>query len=154
MAILPITTYPDSLLSKKTERVKNPKDPVIQELILDMFETMEKNNGVGLAAPQVGKSLRLCVIKLDGKSYVLINPVFKSKSWKKIIGEEGCLSLPGQYMQVKRSQKVKVRALDRKGREIIVQAQNLLARIFQHEIDHLNGTLIIEKIVKEKKSKK
>ena len=150
MAILPITTYPDPLLLKKALAIKDPKDPAIQELILDMFETMEKNNGIGLAAPQVGKSLRLCVIKLEGKSYVLINPVFKSKSWKKTVAEEGCLSLPGQFMQVKRSQKVKVKALDRKGKEVIIQAQDMLARAFQHEIDHLNGTLIIEKRVKEK----
>ncbi len=150
MTILPITTYPDPLLLKKARAIENPKDPAIQELILDMFETMEKNNGIGLAAPQVGKSLRLCVIKLEGKSYVLINPVFKSKSWKKTVAEEGCLSLPGQFMQVKRSQKVKVKALDRKGKEVVIQAQDMLARAFQHEIDHLNGTLIIEKRVKEK----
>lgn len=143
--ILPILTYPNSLLKKKTEKIKDPKNPEIKELVFDMLETLEKNNGLGLAAPQVGKSVRLCIIKLEGKTYILINPKIKSRSWKKEILEEGCLSFPGKFMPIKRSRKVKVEALDRKGEKIKIEAEGLLARAFQHEIDHLDGILFINR---------
>ncbi|HRZ95767.1 MAG TPA: peptide deformylase [Candidatus Moranbacteria bacterium] len=143
--VLPILTYPNVILKKKAEKIKDPKDPEIKELVFDMLETLEKNNGLGLAAPQVGKSVRLCVIKLDGKTYVLVNPKIKSKSWKKEIIEEGCLSFPGQFMPIKRSKKVKVEAQDKNGEKIKIEAEGLLARAFQHEIDHLDGILFVER---------
>lgn len=146
MTILPIKIYPAPCLKEKAQEISNPKDPEIQELILDMLETMKENNGMGLAAPQVGKSLRLCVIKFERKTYVLINPKFKSKSWSKEIADEGCLSFPGQFIPIKRSKKVKVTAKNKSGKEITVEAEGLLARAFQHEIDHLNGILYIERI--------
>ncbi|MFZ2192640.1 MAG: peptide deformylase [Candidatus Moraniibacteriota bacterium] len=145
MTILPIQVYPAPCLKKKTQEIENPKDPQIQELILDMIETMKENNGMGLAAPQVGKSLRLCVIKFERKTYVLINPKFKSKSWSKEICEEGCLSFPGQFLPIKRSKKVKVIAKNKAGKEIEIKAEGLLARALQHEIDHLDGILYIER---------
>ena len=146
MAVLPIITYPNPILEKKTEKITDPKTPEIKELILDMLETMEHaQNAVGLAAPQVGKSVSLCIIKTDGKTHILINPKIKSRSWKKEICEEGCLSFPGQYIPVKRSAKVKVEALNRNGEKIILKGEGLLARAFQHEIDHLNGILYITK---------
>ena len=145
MTILPIQIYPAPCLKEKTQEIKDPKDPQIQELILDMLETMKENNGMGLAAPQVGKSLRLCVIRFERKTYVLINPKFKSKSWSKEVCEEGCLSFPGQFIPVKRSKKVKVIAKNKAGKEITIEAEGLLARALQHEIDHLDGILYIER---------
>jgi peptide deformylase len=146
MSLLPILTYPDPRLKKKTREVENFKDPLVRELIFDMLETMKENNGMGLAAPQVGKSLRLCVIRFERKTYILINPQIKSKSWGKEISEEGCLSFPGQFIPVKRSKKVKVTALNKSGKEIIIEAEGLLARALQHEIDHLDGILYIERV--------
>ncbi len=134
--------YPDPILNKKTTLIKDPTSPEIQELIFEMLETMEKNNGLGIAAPQVGKSVRLCIVKLDGQTHILINPILKSKSWKKEIEEEGCLSFPEIFVPVKRHYRVKVEALDRKGNKKIIQAEGLLARAFQHEIDHLDGITI------------
>ncbi|MFZ2188177.1 MAG: peptide deformylase [Candidatus Moraniibacteriota bacterium] len=146
MAILPILTYPDPRLQIKTREIKNPKDPLIQELIFDMLETMKENNGMGLAATQIGKLLRLCVIKFERKTYILINPQIISKSWGKEISEEGCLSFPGQFIPIKRSKKVKVTALNKAGKEIRIEAEGLLARALQHEIDHLDGILYIERV--------
>jgi peptide deformylase len=143
--VLPILTYPNPLLKKKAQIIKDTKDPEIRNLVFDMLETLEKKQGLGLAAPQVGKSLRLCVIKLEGKTYILINPKIKSKSWKKEILEEGCLSFPGQYMPIKRSKKIKVETQDRKGHKIKIEVEGLLARAMQHEIDHLDGILFIER---------
>jgi peptide deformylase len=146
MALLPILTYPDPRLQIKTREIKNPKDPLIQELIFDMLETMKENNGMGLAATQIGKLLRLCVIKFERKTHILINPQIISKSWGKEISEEGCLSFPGQFIPVKRSKKVKVAALNKAGKEIFIEAEGLLARALQHEIDHLDGILYIERV--------
>lgn len=145
MATLPILIYPDSRLKKKAEEIKNPKDPLVQDLIFDMLETMKANNGVGLAATQVGKPVRLCVVKFERKTYILINPKIKSKSWGKEISEEGCLSFPGQFFPIKRSKKVKVVTQNKAGKEILLEAEGFLARIFQHEIDHLDGILFIER---------
>ncbi|HRY82142.1 MAG TPA: peptide deformylase [Candidatus Moranbacteria bacterium] len=144
--ILPIITYPNEILRQKAKKIKNPKDKEIKDLILDMIETMEKSgNALGLAAPQVGQSIRLCIIKLDGKTYILINPKISRKSWKKETTEEGCLSFPGKFIPIKRSRKVTVKALDKNGEEIIIKAEGLLARAFQHEIDHLDGVLFIDR---------
>jgi len=148
MAELPIITYPHPILLKKSKRIKDALRPEIRELILDMLETMENNNGIGLAAPQVGKSVKLCVIKLDGKTHILINPEIISKSWRKIIAEEGCLSFPGQYIPVKRSRSVKVVAQDRNGKAITIAAEGLFSRALLHEIDHLDGILYIDKRAK------
>ena len=143
--ILPIITYPDSILTKKTEEVADFNDPEIRRLALDMLETLDAVNGLGLAAPQIGRSLRICVIKYDGKSYVLINPKFKSKSLRKDILEEGCLSFPGMFFPVKRHKKAKVEAIDQHGKKITIQAEGMLARALQHEIDHLDGVLFISR---------
>ena len=149
MSVLPIVIYPNKILRQKTQKIKNPKDSATRELILDMIETLEKNNGLGLAAPQVGSSVRLCVVKSSynpkSKIFVLINPRIKFKSWKKEIGEEGCLSFPGKFIPVKRHKKIKVKAQDKNGKEMIIKAEGLLARAFQHEIDHLDGVLFIDK---------
>lgn len=145
MSLLSILIYPDPRLKEKAREIENPKDPLIQELIFDMLETMKENNGMGLAATQVGKSVRLCVIRFERKTYILINPKIKSKSWGKEIAEEGCLSFPGQFIPVKRSKKVKVVAQNKAGKLVTIEAEGLLARALQHEIDHLDGILYIER---------
>lgn len=145
MPKLPITTYPDPILRKKTKKIKDHQAPEIKALILDMLETMESEGGLGLAAPQVGSSARLCVIKLDGKTHILLNPEITSKSWRKVVSEEGCLSFPGEFIPVKRSRSVKVRSDDRHGKKIEIAADGLFARALQHEIDHLDGILYIDR---------
>ncbi|MFA6973712.1 MAG: peptide deformylase [Parcubacteria group bacterium] len=148
MPELPIITYPNPILKKKTKKIKDPKAPEIKALVLDMLETMENQGGLGLAAPQVGASVRLCVIKLDGKTHILINPEIKSRSWRKVVSEEGCLSFPGEFIPVKRSRSVKVKAADRNGKTVEIAADGLFARALQHEIDHLDGILYIERKAK------
>ena len=153
MSELPIIKYPNPVLSKETEPISDIKKASIKKLIANMIETMEKNNGVGLAAPQVGKSVRLCVIRVDDITYVLINPRITYKSWRKEITEEGCLSFPGKFIPVRRYKKVRVKAQDEKGNEVMIKAEGLLGRALQHEIDHLDGKLYIEHEVKPKRAK-
>jgi len=147
---LEIRKFPDPILSQKTAKIKDPLTPKVQDLIVNMIATMRAENGVGLAAPQVGESLRLCTIQDEGIEYVLINPTITSKSKTKIISEEGCLSFPGQFFPIPRFEKVQVRYLDKAGKEAKMKASGLLARALQHEIDHLDGILIIERIPKKK----
>ncbi|MFA7209191.1 MAG: peptide deformylase [Parcubacteria group bacterium] len=159
MAELEIVKYPDPILLKKAALIDVTKKPLagqaaIQNLITDMLETMEINSGVGLAAPQVGKSVRLCVIRVDDETYILINPRITFKSYLKEVWEEGCLSFPGKFIPVKRHKKVRVKALDENGEEITIKAEGLLSRALQHEIDHLDGKLYIEKEAKLRKKSK
>lgn len=143
---LQIVEYPNEILKKKAKAIDDPKSSEIKELIFDMLETMEESGNVlGLAAPQVGVSVQLCIIRLDGKTHILINPKITHKSLGKEVCEEGCLSFPGKFIPVKRSKGVTVKAYDRKGEKIVIKAKGLLARAFQHEIDHLNGILFIER---------
>ncbi len=128
-------------------------DGALQRLIDDMIETMYAAPGVGLAAPQVGVSKRLIVIDVSHREegeektplLVLINPVLK-KAEGELESEEGCLSLPGYTAAVKRAERVVVHGLDREGRQVQVEGEGLLCRALQHEIDHLEGTLIIDRI--------
>ncbi|MBI5623069.1 MAG: peptide deformylase [Elusimicrobia bacterium] len=119
----------------------------LPRLLRDMFQTMYSVRGVGLAAPQVGLNLRLSVIDVrpEGKAQrlVLINPVIVSKSGK-VVHEEGCLSLPGVWAEVERCAKVTIKALDARGRPYEMTGEGMLARAFQHEVDHLNGKLFID----------
>jgi peptide deformylase len=154
MTQLKIITYPNPILQKKTAKIRDAKSPEIKELILDMLETLEQNSGVGLAAPQVGKSVRLCIIKLAGKTHILINPEIKSRSWRKTVEEEGCLSFPGEFIPIKRSATVKVTAESRTGKTIILSAEGLFSRALQHEIDHLDGILFTDRRVKGIKKNK
>jgi peptide deformylase len=114
-----------------------------------MAKTMEVEKGVGLAAPQVGSDLRICTIRVGEESYVLVNPKIKSSSRKKDIFEEGCLSFPGEFFPIERPVKVKVQARDIEGKKFKIKADGLLARVLQHEIDHLEGILVIDRAVKE-----
>lgn len=153
MPELEIVKYPNPILSQKAEPVKDVHETSIQKLLIDMLETMEKNNGVGLAAPQIGKSIRLCVVRVDNITYKLINPRITYRSWKTETCEEGCLSFPTKFIPVKRHWKVRVKALNELGLEINIKAEGLLSRALQHEIDHLDGNLFITKEVKLKKTK-
>jgi peptide deformylase len=159
MPILDIVTLPDKILRQKTRPV-TVFDDEMQRLIDDMIETMREAPGVGLAAPQIGKSLRLAVVEtlpeLDEEGneieesrelYVIANPEIVSFSRKMVEGIEGCLSIPGYVGAVERSTEIKVRAQDRHGKPIRLKAEGWTARIFQHEIDHLDGVLYIDRLV-------
>ena len=142
--MLKILKYPDAVLKKKAQKVATV-DRQIKNLALDMIETMNKVGGVGLAAPQIGVSQRIIAVKNEDEDWVIINPEIIKKSWRKETSTEGCLSLPGVEVKVKRHHKITVKGLNYSGESIIIEAKGLLARIFQHEIDHLNGVLIIDK---------
>jgi peptide deformylase len=149
MAVLEIKTYPDLILKKKATEITEI-DGNIHKLIDGMLETMYKAKGIGLAAPQVGISKRLIVININSqeKKYsplVIINPQIVSKEGE-ILSEEGCLSIPGFFTTLKRSEKVFVKGIDRKGKEIEIETNGLLGRAIQHEIDHLDGILLIDRI--------
>lgn len=149
MAVLEIKTYPDEVLKKKAQPITELNGD-LQKLIDDMIETMYNAYGVGLAAPQVGVSKRLIVVDTSPREenqslIVLINPEIVNSEGE-ILSEEGCLSLPGFITRLKRKEKVIVKGLTRQGKEIQIEATGLLARALQHEIDHLDGILIIDRI--------
>ncbi len=121
-------------------------DDEIKNLIETMFETMYDENGIGLAGPQVGKNLRLFVIELDDEvRRVFINPQIVSTSQETSLYEEGCLSVPGIYKEIERPVKISVQALDENGKAFTIEADGLLARAIQHEYDHLEGVLFIDR---------
>lgn len=146
MAILEIVKDPDPILRKKAKPVTKI-NASIRKLLDDMTETMYAAPGVGLAAPQVGVSKRVIVVDPQdgsGQLYQLINPeIVKAEGW--VEGTEGCLSIPGMVGDVWRYEKVQVVALDRTGKKVWIDAEGWLARIFQHEIDHLDGILYTDK---------
>ena len=151
MAILPICHFPDdSVLRKKAKRVSSI-DSSIQRLINDMVETMQDADGVGLAAPQVGVSLRVAVLQMPGEEPIaIINPAIVKRGGEQEV-TEGCLSIPGLYGQLKRSASVTVKGQDDKGRAIRIKATGLMAEALEHEIDHLNGILYIDHIESQDK---
>lgn len=143
--ILEIKTYGDPVLRKESEEVKEINEDILK-LINDMAETMYDAPGVGLAAPQIGVNKRIFVIDTDGVLKKVINPVFLENSNETEDEEEGCLSVPGIYKKVKRPKKVKLKYLNEKGEEVIEEAEGLYARALQHENDHLNGVMFVDKI--------
>lgn len=152
MAILDIVTFPDPFLRLKAKQVTK-FDSELQTLIDNMFETMRAAPGVGLAAPQIGESLRLIVVEYTEdedenakpKKYVLVNPEIVKRSEETVTDLEGCLSLPGLAGTVERHLAVTVKAKNRFGKPLKIEAEDWLARIFQHEIDHLDGVLYIDR---------
>jgi peptide deformylase len=158
MALREIRTYPDPVLRKKTSAVERI-DSALDRLIEDMVETMHAAPGVGLAANQVGVPLQLAVIDLSSREdeeqrhplLVIINPEILALEGS-VIEEEGCLSIPDYAEKVKRAARVKVRAQDRKGKQFEIEAEGLMAKALQHEIDHLNGLLFVDKLSPLKKS--
>ncbi|WP_456456804.1 peptide deformylase [Thermovibrio sp.] len=146
-----IRIYPDEVLKKEASFV-DEFNLELKELVDDMFETMYKRKGVGLAANQVGVLKRVFILDLNAgkeregqEKLVFVNPeIIHSEG--EVIAEEGCLSLPGLWRKVKRASKVLVKAQDLEGREFQLQAEGLLARAIQHELDHLNGIVFIDKL--------
>ena len=142
MSLLDIHVLGSPILRQETTPVAEVTDE-IRRLIADMFETMYAAQGIGLAAPQVGRTERVCVIDVEGQRLALVNPEIVQRE-EKIKWEEGCLSIPDIYGEVQRSQHVVVRALDENGTPIEVEGTDLLAVCLQHEIDHLHGRLFID----------
>ncbi|ALS36413.1 peptide deformylase [Enterococcus rotai] len=143
----PIVIHPNERLKQKAKPVTMITDETVK-LLEDMYETMIAHDGIGLAAPQIGKNLQLAVIEVDDETglFELINPEIVERKGTDI-DVEGCLSIPETYGTVERADEVTVRYFDREGDEIEVTAYGYLARAFQHEIDHLNGELFIDKII-------
>ncbi len=145
MAILNILKEGDETLRKKCRRV-DEITPRIHTLLDDMHDTLEKAQGVGLAAPQVGILRRIVIVEIDDKKYEMINPeIIETKGKQEEI--EACLSVPEKFGLVKRPAWVKVRATDRNGKVYEVEGEGLMARCFCHELDHLDGTLYIDKAI-------
>lgn len=152
MAKRRIRIYGENVLREKAGKIENI-DNEIKQLAEDMLETMAEANGVGLAGNQVGVLKRIIALDIPPESEeerhfkeVLINPEFTYKSDEKCFGEEGCLSLPGVYSEVERSAEVEVKYLDLDGNERKVRADGLFAVALQHEIDHLDGLVFVERV--------
>ena len=153
MALLPILHYPDPRLHTVAVPVKEVTDE-IRRLLDDMLETMYEAQGVGLAATQVNVHQRIVVIDVSEKHdapLVLINPEIVASNGEPVVGEEGCLSVPGIFDKVERAPKVTVQALGRDGQSYQLDADGLLAVCIQHEIDHLNGILFIDRLLEQRK---
>jgi peptide deformylase len=143
MAVLPIVKHPDPVLRRKAKRVR-AVDESLNRLIDNLIDTMHDAEGAGLAAPQVGVSLKIAVVQMaDEDVIVLVNPEVVRKSGERYV-VEGCLSVPGYRGEIKRSEQVTVKALDRNGKGFRIKAEELLAEALEHEIDHLNGILYID----------
>lgn len=148
MSELPILLFGNSVLRDKSKRVTTIS-PSIQKLIDDMIETMQKSYGAGLAAPQVGKLLRIIAIEMpEEEPFALINPEIVKKSGERVC-TEGCLSLPGYRAEIKRAESVTCKGLDRHGKAVRIKAKDLLAQALEHEIDHLNGVLYTDYLESE-----
>lgn len=152
MAIRNVIQVGDEILRKKSKVVKE-FDEKLWELLDDMRETMVKNDGCGLAGVQVGVLRRVVVLDVNHMKIELVNPEI-IESYGESIEKEGCLSVKGQTGYVKRPSEVTVKAMDRYGNEFVLTGVDLLARVFCHEIDHLDGILYIDKVIKDYKEKK
>ena len=144
MAVRRMCCLPQDLVLRQKAKKVTTIDRSIQRLIDDMIETMQQSDGVGLAAPQIGVSLRVIVVQMPDEAPVaLINPeIVKCFGEREVT--EGCLSVPGYNGQIKRSASVTVKARDRQGKAVRIKADGLLAEALEHEIDHLNGVLYID----------
>lgn len=158
--VLPLITLPADSLHGPSKKIPETEISTLGSLIADMIETMHASEGIGLAAPQIGKNIRLAVINaqalaMTGKSaklpvpkekdFVIINPKIIYRSRKKTSGEEGCLSVPGKTAKVSRPFSIRVDATLEDGRRVRFDLDQWLARVFQHEIDHLDGLLIVDR---------
>ena len=144
---LPLEIYPSQILREKARELKQKElqNQEIKQLILNMAKTMRENAGVGLAAPQINQSLRLIVIATPGNPTAYINPEIIKVSWRKIDFEEGCLSLPGVFGLVRRPERILARYYNLAGEMKEVWLTEMIARIYQHEVDHINGVLFVDK---------
>ncbi len=147
--MLTLRLYGDRVLRRKTLPIKQVDD-TIRDLVKDMAEVLDAERGIGLAANQVGKSVALLVIDPaaideEGDSLPLLNPKITSRSGT-ITDEEGCLSFPGLRLPIQRAMEIRVDAEDLSGNPIVLEARGMLARVLQHEIDHLNGILFVDRL--------
>ncbi|MFC1748051.1 peptide deformylase [Pseudomonadota bacterium] len=153
MALLDIQTGEDNkILRKKSEPLEQIDEDMLTFLD-DMKETMIKKDGIGLAAPQVGKNIRVVICTLgsgtkDERIFEMINPEILSRSGKMEVGEEGCLSLPAIFDNVERHKSISVKYNDRRGEEFTLNLTDLDARIIQHEVDHIDGVLFVDRVKK------
>ena len=146
MAVLKVRKYGDPLLRRRAAPVREIT-PEIRRIVTDMIETMYDEVGIGLAAPQVGISLRLMVVgdEKTPEANALVNPVIAEQGGE-VTSEEGCLSLPGIFAPVTRAEWVKLEAQDLEGKPVSIRASGLAARVYQHEMDHLDGVLFIDRL--------
>ena len=148
MARIKLVTNPSAILRNKNQNLAFPLTGEMRELIDQMIFACKKHKGVGLAAPQIGRNLNLAIINLqefDLPAFPIINPQVTSKSFKKTFLEEGCLSIPRKFGLVKRPEKITVKFFDLNGKMLKLKLDGFVAKVFQHEIDHLNGVLISDK---------
>jgi len=146
MAVLPICHFPDDHVLRQKAKKVPAIDRSIERLIDNMIETMQQARGVGLAAPQVGVSLRVIVLQMPGEEPIaLINPEIVETAGEQVV-TEGCLSVPGYYGEIRRPAEVVVKGKDRWGKPSRIKASGLMAEALEHEIDHLNGMLYIDHV--------
>lgn len=151
MAVYQVVTTPDPVLRQKAQRVEKIT-PGVLRVLDNMHDTLYAADGVGLAAPQIGISKRIIVIDPGDQYIEMINPEIIYKEGEEL-GREGCLSVPGTVGWLNRAQKIRVTGLNREGENIEIEAVDLLARVFQHEIDHLEGILFPDKAIRTRKDK-
>lgn len=147
---LKIITTPDPFLKERSEKVtiEQLQSEEMQNFLDQMIETMKIEDGIGLAAPQIGKHWRIIIVTRNGMPEVFVNPEITKRSLRKVKVEEGCLSVPGLTGMVQRNRGITLKALNRDGNEIILETEDFDSVIFQHEIDHLDGILFIDRASK------
>jgi peptide deformylase len=145
VAVRRIVQLGEPVLRQKAKKIHRV-DPSVQQLIDDLIETVQHAHGAGLAAPQIGVPLRAIVTYADEKMRIVLNPEIVEMSEDEIEQDEGCLSIPGWYGPVRRKARVTVRGLNRKGKPIKIKSEGFEARAFQHEVDHLNGVLFVDRM--------
>ncbi len=146
MSIVKIRQIPDPVLKKVSKKVKNIT-PTEIKIIENLTETLIHSNGLGLAAPQIGILKRIIVVYLEDKPIPIINPTINELSTEEITDSEGCLSYTNMEALVPRKKKVLLKGFDINGKEIEIEGEDIIARLFQHEIDHLNGILFIDRMI-------
>jgi len=145
MTIHKIITTENPILRQKAKKIHR-FDPSIQKLVNEMFETMHEAKGVGLAAPQIAQSIRVFVAEFEDRKVAMVNPEIV-KMEGEMLGREGCLSIPGYYGDnIRRAEKIVVKGLDARGKAIKINAEGWFARVLQHEIDHLDGILFLDRL--------
>lgn len=139
----PLLSYPDPKIKAKNSTV-DLSDATLPDTIEKMYRTMHKERGVGLAAPQFGQNIRLAVVEFRGERITLINPEITFYSRASAVVEEGCLNMPGHYVPVRRAKKIHYKNVLLNGQHVRAKASGMIARIIQHEVDHLNQTVILD----------
>ncbi|MGB4593180.1 MAG: peptide deformylase [Coriobacteriia bacterium] len=144
-----ILTHPNPVLKDRAADVDPSTDSDLRLLVRKMAEAMYENQGIGLAAPQIGVQKRVIVFDVDDELAAICNPVIVERSEETVVDEEGCLSVPGISVPITRAESVVCEGLSLTGHRIVIEASELVARVLQHEIDHLDGTLILDRLSSE-----